>query len=84
MNAIHALSQLSYVPENFKLLILNSESAKTEFTENIGKRQVFRGLFAFEFGLALFEKRRDAFGFVFGRKTDGEQIDFAAQAFVEI
>ena len=68
MNAIHALSQLSYVPD----LILNSKSAKTEFTENMEKRQVWRSLFALKIRFSFFQKGRDAFGFIFGRKTDGK------------
>ncbi len=82
MTASHALSQLSYDPIKSGFEISNP--AKIEFSENNRQRQVFTVLFAGKDRFALFQKCRHAFAFVFGRKANRKQINFAAQAFVQI
>ena len=80
MTASHALSQLSYDP------ILRIRNYQVRQKLNLAKITAsvksLLALFACENRFAFFQKRRYAFFFVFGRKTDGEQINFAAQAFV--
>lgn len=50
----------------------------------IRARETRAYLLPFEIRFALFEECADAFVFVFARKTEREQIDFATQPFVEV
>ena len=84
-NAIAALSQLSYVPNQRKTDTGKWKIVpKSECLLSVFRFQLSTGLFAFEDGLSLLEKCRNAFDLVFGRKADREEIDLAAEAFVEI
>ena len=85
MNAIHALSQLSYVP---KFLVAGSEfKVPSRGIKNLSKMRMLVNpalrdrplvLLPFEFRLSLFEEGRHTFFFVFRRKADSKQVDLTA------
>lgn len=84
MNAIHALSQLSYVPETVGSRQQAVASACAERLLSIFRFQLSTVSLAFENGLTLFEKRRDTFLLIFSRKTKCEEVYLTAKAFIEI
>jgi hypothetical protein len=90
-NAIAALSQLSYVPELVDNGQWITDSAFPELARSTTKQtlSIFRfplstGLSALKDGFAFFEEGGDAFFFVFRREAKGEEVDLAAEAFVEV
>ena len=58
-------------------LCVKPSNAETLWTQR-------KTLFSFENRFALFEEGGDAFFFVFGREADGDKVDLAAEAFVEV
>ena len=84
-NAIAALCQTELRPRcrvpgsEFRA----AEKANFEFIENRPMRQG-TWLFPFENRFPFFQECGDAFFFVLGGKADGEEIDLASEAFVEV
>ena len=86
MNAIHALSQLSYVPSKWFKVPGSKSKVWARKRQGVILADASAGvkLSASEYGLSFLEKRGDTFFFVLGREANGEEVDLAAEAFVQI
>jgi len=66
------------------VLCVEKGTFNTEIAEVRTQRTQRKSLSALENGFTLFEECRHPFLLVFGREDDGEQVDLAAEAFVEV
>ena len=80
MNAIHALSQLSYVPE-YRTTIRTPQMPNAYYPLSVIGCLLSLAL---ELRFTLFEKCAYAFFFVLGRETYRKKVDLTAETFVEI
>lgn len=83
MNAIHALSQLSYDP----IFICGSYKRTTEQELTLAKSASsvkIQSSFTFELRLAFFQKSTHTFLHIFCRKTKCKEVDLTSKPFVQV